>query len=582
MKVAPFRFWLVDFEFHQPDGEVPRPICMVARNFATGETVRVWLWDEKGTSCPAPLGPESLYVAFMASAELGCHLALGWSLPFHVLDLSAEFRLLTSGRTLVAGRSLLGALTYYGINGIDAAEKKELRELAMRGGPFSVAEKAALLDYCESDVVALSHLLATMLPYLDLPRALIRGRYMKAVSRIERTGIPIAVEALQLLRNEWNSVQRSLVSKVDRSYGVYEGTTLRRAKFLDYCERVGIRWPRLETGQPCLKGEVFRQMARLYPVLLPLYELNSTLGQLRLNNLTVGRDGRNRFLTGTFGSKTGRNQPSSAKAVFGPSRWIRHLIMPGPGMALAYIDYNQQEFGIAAALSGDEAMKRAYRSGDPYLEFAKLAGAAPPDATKASHPDIRDQYKVAALGILMGMGPELLGTQTKTCEAMGRRLLRQHKEVFPAFWIWSDAQVDRANLGDHLGTVFGWQLRSTNESSRTLRNFKLQANGADMLRLAAIALTERGIEVCALVHDAVLIEAPIDEIESVAAEAWQLMTAASRAVLGGFEIGTDLEIIRYPDRFREKRGHEFWKLVCGLVGIPDPEALQSDTSVLPI
>ena len=92
-------------------------------------------------------------------------------------------------------------------------------------------------------------------------------------------------------------------------------------------------------------------MALLYPVLLPLYELNSTLGQLLLNNLTVGSDGRNRFLTGTFGSKTGRNQPSSAKAVFGPSRWIRHLIKPGPGMALAYIDYNQQEFGIAAALA---------------------------------------------------------------------------------------------------------------------------------------------------------------------------------------------------------------------------------------
>lgn len=580
--IPPHKTWLVDFEFHQPDGEVPRPICMVARNFATGETIRVWLWDEKGASCPVPLGPESLYVAFMASAELGCHLALGWSLPIHVLDLSAEFRLHTSGRTLIAGRSLLGALTYYGINGIDASEKRELRELAMRGGPFSGAERVALLDYCESDVLALSRLLAAMLQNLDLPRALIRGRYMKAVSRIERTGIPISVKELGLLRKEWNNIQRTIVERIDRVYEVYDGTTLRRAKFLDYCDREGIRWPLLETGQPSLKREDFRRMACLHPQLFPLYELISTLGQLRLNKLTVGRDGRNRFLTGTFGSKTGRNQPSSAKAVFGPSRWIRHLIKPGPGMALAYIDYDQQEFGIAAALSGDEAMKRAYHSGDPYLEFAKLAGAAAPDATKASHPEIRDQYKIAALGILMGMGQELLGIQTKTCEAVGRRLLRQHKEVFPAFWIWSDAQVDRANLGEHLTTVFGWQLSSTGESSRTLRNFKLQANGADMLRLAAIALTERGVEVCALVHDAVLIEAPIDEIESVAAEARQLMKAAARAVLGGFEIGTDLEIIRYPDRFREKRGHEFWKLVCGLVGIPDQEALQSDTSVLPI
>lgn len=281
------KIWLVDFEFHQPDGEVPHPICMVARNFATGETIRMWLWDEKGASCPVPLDPETLYVAFMASAELGCHLALGWSFPVHVLDLSAEFRLLTSGRTLVAGKSLLGALTYYGVNGIDAAEKKELRELAMRGGPFSVAEKAALLDYCESDVVALSHLLAAMLPSLDLPRALIRGRYMKAVSRIERTGIPIAVEELQLLRNEWNSVQRSLVSKVDLSYGVYEGTTLRRAKFLDYCDRSGIRWPRLETGQPCLKGKVFRQMALLYSTRRPTKSATTSIFPSTGNSMTT-------------------------------------------------------------------------------------------------------------------------------------------------------------------------------------------------------------------------------------------------------------------------------------------------------
>ena len=34
-----------------------------------------------------------------------------------------------------------------------------------------------------------------------------------------------------------------------------------------------------------------------------------------------------------------------------------------------------------AALSGDQLMMDAYRSGDPYLAFAKQAGAAPADAT---------------------------------------------------------------------------------------------------------------------------------------------------------------------------------------------------------
>ena len=41
---------------------------------------------------PYPIGPDVLFVAYFASAELGCHLALGWPLPARVLDLYAEFR----------------------------------------------------------------------------------------------------------------------------------------------------------------------------------------------------------------------------------------------------------------------------------------------------------------------------------------------------------------------------------------------------------------------------------------------------------------------------------------------------------
>jgi DNA polymerase-1 len=74
---------------------------------------------------------------------------------------------------------------------------------------------------------------------------------------------------------------------------------------------------------------------------------------------------------------THRLQPSNAKFIFGPSVWLRGLIQPAPGHGLAYLDWAQQEFGIAAALSGDPLMPEAYRSGDPYLAFAKQAGAVP-------------------------------------------------------------------------------------------------------------------------------------------------------------------------------------------------------------
>jgi hypothetical protein len=67
----------------------------------------------------------------------------------------------------------------------------------------------------------------------------------------------------------------------------------------------------------------------------------------------TGVDGRNRALLSPFASKTGRNQPSTTKFIFGLSAWSRGLIQAAPGHGVAYIDWCQQEFGIAAALSRD-------------------------------------------------------------------------------------------------------------------------------------------------------------------------------------------------------------------------------------
>src|SRR5262249_9080264 len=128
-------------------------------------------------------------------------------------------------------------------------------------------------------------------------------------------------------------------------------------------------------------------------IVAPLRELRSALSDLRLNDLAVGADGRNRTILSAFRSKTGRNQPSNSRFIFGPSVWLRGLIKPPAGYGIAYVDWSQQEFGIAAALSGDTAMQAAYRSGDPYLEFAKQAGAVPKDATKEAHKEKRELFK---------------------------------------------------------------------------------------------------------------------------------------------------------------------------------------------
>ena len=256
------------------------------------------------------------------------------------------------------------------------------------------------------------------------------------------------------------------------------------------------------------------ECARSHPKVAPLRELRSALSELRLNDLAVGRDGHNRLMLSAFASRTGRNQPSNSRYIFGPSVWLRGLIKPPPGYGVAYIDWQQQEFGIAAVLSGDANMIAAYRSGDPYLAFAKMAGAVPPDATKNSHPAERELFKACVLAVQYGMGPDALALRIGKPPVVARDLLRAHQETFRVFWAWSDAAVDTAMITGQLSTVFGWTIHIGTESNpRSLRNYPMQANGAEMLRLACCLATERGIEVCAPVHDAVLICAPLDRLD---------------------------------------------------------------------
>jgi hypothetical protein len=343
--------------------------------------------------------------------------------------------------------------------------------------------------------------------------------------------------------------------------------TFSAKRWAGYLARKGIPWPRLESGELALDDDSFREMARAYPAEVgPIRELRHTLSQLRLNALTVGSDGRNRVLLSAFGSRTSRNQPSNSRFIFGPSTWLRCLIRPEPGRAVAYVDWSAQELGIAAALSGDRVMQEAYQSCDPYLFLARKAGAVPPGATKQTHPAEREQFKVVSLGVLYGLSPEGLARRLNVPLCLGRELLTAHRETFRQFWAWSDAVEAQAMLTGRLRTVFGWPVHVGSEvNPRSLRNFPMQAHGAEMLRLACCLMTERGINVCCPVHDATLVEGPADSIEDVVAQTQAAMRDASELVLPGFPLRTDAKITRHPKHYEDPRGVVMWGTVMRLL-----------------
>jgi DNA polymerase I len=569
-----------EFEFGGRFGNLPRPVCLVAKEFRSGKIWRLWR-DEFGPEPPFDIGNKVLFVSFSASAELGCFKVLGWPMPARILDLCAEYRNFRNldyprgtPKELRERKGLTDACRFFGIGMTGAGEKKAMRRRILEGEPYSEEERDVILDYCAGDVFPLEKLLAAMASHIDLPRALLRGRHEAAVAAMEYVGVPIDAPMLAAFRDHWTGIQDDLIAKLDANFGVYEGRSFRIGRFAALLDRLGITaWPRLESGQFDLEDKTLKDMAKAYPVLAPLRELRHSLSSLRLDALAVGEDGRNRTKLWPYSTKTGRNLPAPDEFIFGPSRWLRGLIKPGPGFGVAYIDWKTQEVGIGAAKSGDEYMMADYLSEDLYIAFGIAAGVLPKGATKKTHKAQREMLKQCVLGLQYGMGAKTLAFKIGRSELMARSLIEAHYRRYKKFWRWSNAVVASGMQGFPLSTVFGWRLRPT-EYSRptTLMNFPMQSNGAEILRLACCLGTERGIRICAPIHDAILIEAPLERLEADIAAMRAAMAEASRIVLDGFELITECpdtgvfpQTIRAPQRYMDERGAEMWNTVVDLV-----------------
>lgn len=130
-------------------------------------------------------------------------------------------------------------------------------------------------------------------------------------------------------------------------------------------------------------------------------------------------------------------------------------------------------------------------------------------------------------------------------------------------------------------STFGWRRTvGVDVKPQALRNWPLQADGAEMLRLACCLVTEAGITVCAPNHDALLIEAPLDRLDEAIASTQRMMAEASSIVLDGFTLRTSVRVVRAPDRWTDHRGHAVWTAVERALGLGSP-AHQRDRTCSP-
>jgi hypothetical protein len=146
------------------------------------------------------------------------------------------------------------------------------------------------------------------------------------------------------------------------------------------------------------------------------------------------------------------------------------------------------------------------------------------------------------------------------------------------FTRWQQNVAAQALFDERIVSVFGWPMAVHAETKqRTLLNYPAQANGAECMRLAAIAAYEAGIRIAAPAHDAFWIIAPLPELGDTIAAMTEIMIKAGRAVAG---ITIPVEVaaeVRWPQclgdvRKPNAKGQAMWTEVQALL---DSGALQA-------
>jgi len=599
------RVWVVDTEYRCPVGElIDQPHCLCAYDILSGEWVTMWVED--GNPCPLPL--ENSVVLSWSKAEISFWLTMGWDLPSAFIDLMTEYKNQVSGlrKDLLQNCGLLSVAEYYGIPCMQNGHKQIMRNLCIKGGEFSDTEKSAIVQYCAEDVGITCNILHHLLKskFFDLDEALLRGEYCKAMAKAEARGIPVDVNIVKGLyehneelishliekRDKYKCFKQNWGSRKKEEIGIKNGLPVPYSFNADNFEKL-IReigaydvWPKTPTGKLSSSYEECYDLATQFGI-LDLFTLRMAIGQLRVSkkkdrkaNLydSLSKDGVVRARAREFKTNTGRNAPGTKEHPFALAACLRSVVAPKKGRALIYADFGGQEFAIAAGLSGDKKMKAAYDCGDPHLGFAIMAGLLPEGTVISDKPqteeevrakEIRATCKCTNLAVQYGMGSTGLSIKLGVTKTEAAKLIERHKRTFRKFWDWNARIVEAAYDRGYIKSLDGW-TRQVDEKTSPLSvgNFPMQSGGADMLRRAVIALDKAGLNLVATVHDALLVECGIDELEKVKQQTVKIMEQASRDLLNGYTTRVDVEkVVIFPDCYVDGRGADLWETLTDFI-----------------
>ena len=555
---------VVDTEFQSDisNSYCTKALCAVYKDLKTEQTLKIWDYEENNLAQHHFDFEETLFVCFYATAEVGYFLKQLMGRPPYIFDCWTEYaKLYKNNRDL----SLLAASTAYSYpNPISKEEKEKFRDMCIKQNTWNKKEREEILNYCEGDVLMNEHVFYKVLNDLEnicgndyetlLEQAMARGQTMACYAKVTKNGMSIDIPKLNDFNEYWLLVKNEVIKKLISELNLWDDACkFSHSKFHQLIKKLDLlgEWPTTPMGKLKTNKETFELFDDYYPEIKKLKRIFNLLNASKLTEFAISEDARYRPYGGykPFGTHTGRCTPSS-KWIFGTAKWARSFIKPPFGCAMVNLDFKSQETFIAAVISGDEKMLASYKSGDFYMNTAILAGMAPTDATKETHPEIRKIWKTIVLATNYGQGARGMAKALKKfnktySEVAG--LLMKYKEIYKTYFDWAEAKSNHAQVHGYISTSLGWDRHfpyAVPINPRSLMNWPVQSEAGEILRNALIRLLNANIKVCATVHDSFLIECQLPELNEQIRIAKQCMIDAGTYIVGAEGMQVDVEIHR--------------------------------------
>ena len=381
------------------------------------------------------------------------------------------------------------------------------------------------------------------------------------LARMEEAGIAIDAEALQAFSLELTANIATLAERVVEAAGepVNIGSPQQLGRVL--FEKLGIPGGKKNKTGWATGAEVLQPLARDYPICADILEwreltkLKNTYVDV-LPALRDPKDGRVHTVfnqtvtaTGRLSSTNPNLQNIPVRAGIG-RRIRRAFVARAPGRLLLSADYSQIELRLMAHLSGDEAMRRAFREGIDIHDFTarEIFGLAPGAPIESEQ---RRMAKVVNFGLLYGMSDFGLAARLEIDRTLARSITERYFARFPSVRAYIAKTLERGREDGYVSTILGRRrympaLKSSNAmlrnaAEREATNAPLQGSAADLMKLAMIrvdrALRESGEDAVLLlqIHDELLIDVAAEARDRVA-------TIAREAMEHAMELSVPLDV----------------------------------------